>query len=372
MRKWPKDNQAALIRFYGKPPSVVEKQMVYIEPPFRMTYSGAPLTRLRFHKKAAPALAAALQKIWDFYGHDQAMIDKLGVSRTAGTFNPRKIRGSKTKWSNHAYGAAIDINSEENGLGAVRSTIPLPVIAAFKSEGAKWGGDYKGRKDNMHFEFVDSGEPERTFDKWLEVLGVTKEISQATVALPARHAEYDEDVSRVQTVLKRMNYNPGGLDGRWGGMTAGAISAFLNDRESDLSSPTSLDEFGKVLTDLDAEIEAARGAGFVRPVSQARASMTAAGLSETATDVSASRRAEKVSFWGAVGTATTATITGIGQFFSDAVEWLSPVKQFVTDLPWPVWASAALVLSSALYYISRQSGNSQRAAVKDYQEGLRQ
>ncbi len=161
MMNWPRDNQQELIAFYGDPGSRgrngVAAQLVKITPPFQMYYDGRPLKTLTFHKKAAPALMAALTEIWDRYGHDQAKIDALGISKCAGTYNPRKIRGSKTKWSNHAYGAAIDINAEENGFNA-KSTIPLVVIAAFKRQGARWGGDYRGRKDPMHFEFCRSSD----------------------------------------------------------------------------------------------------------------------------------------------------------------------------------------------------------------------
>lgn len=156
--KWPRDNQAELIRFYGNPGNgEVARQLVKVVPPFQMYYDGRPLKSLSFHKKAAPALKAALDDIWERYGRDQKMIDKLGISKCAGTYNPRKVRGSATKWSNHAFGAAIDLNAEENGFNA-KSTIPLPVIAAFKKQGARWGGDYRGRKDPMHFEFCDGGE----------------------------------------------------------------------------------------------------------------------------------------------------------------------------------------------------------------------
>lgn len=154
---WPRDNQQALIDFYGTPGPEVEAQLVPVVPPFRMTYEGKPIKSIRFHRKAATALLAALNEIWDHYGRDQATIDRLGISRYAGAYNPRFIRGSTTKWSNHAYGAAIDLNAEDNGFGKGHGTIPQPVIDAFKRQGARWGGDYKGRTDPMHFEFCDNG-----------------------------------------------------------------------------------------------------------------------------------------------------------------------------------------------------------------------
>ncbi len=157
MSKWPQDNQAALLAFYGTPGPQVEAQLVPVVPPFRMYYEGRLVGSIKFHKKCAGALAAALNEIWEHYGRDQNRIDALGISKYAGAYNPRYIRGSTTKWSNHAYGAAIDLNAEDNGFGKGHGNIPQPVIDAFKRQGARWGGDYRGRTDPMHFEFCDPG-----------------------------------------------------------------------------------------------------------------------------------------------------------------------------------------------------------------------
>lgn len=175
--RWPKDNQAALKAFYGNPATdSVAQNLVSVTPPFKMYYEGQRVAALKFHRKAAPALLAALNKAWDYYGNDQAIIDKLGISKTAGTYNRRLVRGSKTNWSNHAFGAAIDINAEENGLNTA-GNIPPVLIAAFKSEGARWGGDYSGRKDPMHFEFCDNGQPDKSFEEWLHHYGVSERVA---------------------------------------------------------------------------------------------------------------------------------------------------------------------------------------------------
>jgi D-alanyl-D-alanine carboxypeptidase len=154
---WPRDNQDALIAFYGNPGSAaLESQLVPVVPPFRMTYEGKPIGSIKFHQKAAGALLAALNEIWEAYGKDQSKIDAAGISRYDGAYNPRKIRGS-AKWSNHAFGAAIDINARENGFGTGHGTMPQIVVDAFKRQGARWGGDYKHRTDPMHFEFCGGG-----------------------------------------------------------------------------------------------------------------------------------------------------------------------------------------------------------------------
>ncbi|TMK89838.1 MAG: M15 family metallopeptidase [Actinobacteria bacterium] len=72
-------------------------------------------------------------------------------------------------WSMHAYGEAVDVNPIENpytGCGRTRERRSIPyldrsrlrkgmvtpaVVAAFRSIGWGWGGDWTGTKDYMHF-----------------------------------------------------------------------------------------------------------------------------------------------------------------------------------------------------------------------------
>jgi hypothetical protein len=67
----------------------------------------------------------------------------------------RMVRGTTDKLSTHSSGTAIDLNATKHPLGKV-GTFPLakvPMIRALaKKYGLTWGGDYQGRKDEMHFE----------------------------------------------------------------------------------------------------------------------------------------------------------------------------------------------------------------------------
>ncbi len=67
----------------------------------------------------------------------------------------RDVRGVPGKLSNHASGSAIDLNATKHPLGAVgtfdASKVPM-LRALAKKYGLTWGGDYKNRKDEMHFE----------------------------------------------------------------------------------------------------------------------------------------------------------------------------------------------------------------------------
>lgn len=73
----------------------------------------------------------------------------------------RPIRGKTTGLSNHASGTAIDLNAPRHPLGARKTFTPSQVgkireiLKDF--EGAvRWGGDYKNRADEMHFEIITS------------------------------------------------------------------------------------------------------------------------------------------------------------------------------------------------------------------------
>ncbi|MDN3278769.1 M15 family metallopeptidase [Frankia sp. RB7] len=159
MSRWPHDDPASLAAFYGDPArDEPGKQLVPVIPPFQMYYDGKPVKQILFHRKAAAALRAALDDIWNSCGRDQARIDALRISHYSGAYNHRLIRGSADRWSNHAYGAAIDFDAEHNGFNTGHGTMPQAVIDAFKRQGALWGGDYHGRTDPMHFEFC-SREP---------------------------------------------------------------------------------------------------------------------------------------------------------------------------------------------------------------------
>ena len=67
----------------------------------------------------------------------------------------RMVRGSTDRLSCHASGTAIDLNATQHPLGAI-GTFPadkVPMIRALaKKYGLAWGGDYRNRKDEMHFE----------------------------------------------------------------------------------------------------------------------------------------------------------------------------------------------------------------------------
>jgi D-alanyl-D-alanine carboxypeptidase len=166
VQPWPhQSSREEMDAFYGdprgrggKPSKEWEKQyLVPVVPPWKMIYVDkkkiSRIPRFQFNKKAAPSLVRILDAIWEHYDKDQSTIDSYGLNCFGGTYNFRPIRGS-SHISNHAYGCAIDLDPEHNRLGAEHGRMPSDVVAIFKEEGWRWGGNYHGRKDWMHFEAV--------------------------------------------------------------------------------------------------------------------------------------------------------------------------------------------------------------------------
>ncbi|MEV6879727.1 M15 family metallopeptidase [Amycolatopsis sp. NPDC051128] len=86
---------------------------------------------------------------------EQGILDDWGYA-------PRTIRGSTTTLSNHASGTAVDLNATAHPLGTdphrnfTQQEIDRIHAILARTEGCvRWGGDYTGRRDGMHFEIND-------------------------------------------------------------------------------------------------------------------------------------------------------------------------------------------------------------------------
>lgn len=68
----------------------------------------------------------------------------------------REVRGG-TSLSNHASGTALDFNAPKHPLGSegtfnTQQVISIHRIIEATQRTVRWGGDYSGRRDEMHFE----------------------------------------------------------------------------------------------------------------------------------------------------------------------------------------------------------------------------
>jgi poly-gamma-glutamate synthesis protein (capsule biosynthesis protein) len=107
----------------------------------------------------------------DYQGDDQRSM----AANNTSAYNCRRVAGTE-RWSNHAYGAAIDVNPVQNPHVTATSTAPpagrpfaaidrsatasVPtgviraggvVVRAFARIGWEWGGQWSASKDYQHF-----------------------------------------------------------------------------------------------------------------------------------------------------------------------------------------------------------------------------
>lgn len=136
--------------------------------------------RLVAHRDATEAIVAALRAAWrnDFRIRRMHLVetydgDDQRIMRADNTsaFNCRFVAGTN-RWSQHAYGRAIDINPVENPyVSSDGSVSPRkgeeyvdrsqrrrgmihdddPIVRAFRRHGWGWGGYWSSSKDYMHF-----------------------------------------------------------------------------------------------------------------------------------------------------------------------------------------------------------------------------
>jgi hypothetical protein len=155
MNKWPK--QSECMKLFGNPswPGWAAEHLVPVATPFEMHMDEIPIHSIKVNRIAASSLSRVLVAIWNNCGHSQLNVDKCGCGVYSGCWAVRPIRGGRTP-SMHSFGLAIDINAPANGLAQpVTRTLFKPdslVVKAFKDEGWVWGGDWRGRRDAMHFQ----------------------------------------------------------------------------------------------------------------------------------------------------------------------------------------------------------------------------
>jgi hypothetical protein len=168
---WPTQAEVlANTSVYGDPrgknrtqmsPAWERANIVIIKPVFKMTYAGAPVSRIRVHKHCAQSLLRVLGNLKDAAKGKQKTLDHWGVSIFGGVVAYRLMRGGN-RLSIHSYGAAIDLDPARNGMydRTPRFAEFPEVLKAFADEGWRWGGDWNGNgssadermADGMHWQ----------------------------------------------------------------------------------------------------------------------------------------------------------------------------------------------------------------------------
>lgn len=190
-----------------------------------------------------------------------------------------------------------------------------------------------------------------------DVLTEDSGVKTAPQNVQPQSSAYSLDVEIVQRKLDRLGYHDvGDLDGKWGGKTKGAITAFLNDRGVSLGEVTGL---SPAISDA---ISAALTEGWTRPISDKRANATAKDIAPNVEAVRQSlwqRLVAKVTGASAGG---VAVVTGIGSQFGAVNDQLSPVKQFFASIPGWAWFSLIAFAAFAVWLSARKAGDATVAA----------
>jgi len=105
--------------------------------------------KIRVAEKVAPLLVGLAAEFHETIEPiDKGTLDDWGYCF-------RMVRGTTDKLSNHSSGTAIDLNATKHPLGKENTFSPedaAKCVALAVKYGCKWGGTYKARKDDMHFE----------------------------------------------------------------------------------------------------------------------------------------------------------------------------------------------------------------------------
>ena len=150
------DNQ--ILSKFGEPGDTDNFVLIDLPYPMRIAWDTKVTTkRMQCHKLAAEPFKAVFRDLLAHYGLTE--LQRLGIDLFGGCVNIRTMRGSKTKWSRHAWGIAIDLDPARNGLKtkAPIAQFSKPEYKAMTDIFYKHGFIGLGREQNrdfMHFELV--------------------------------------------------------------------------------------------------------------------------------------------------------------------------------------------------------------------------
>src|ERR1700680_822492 len=158
---WPHESSAAeLEAFYGGVPAKAA-DFVDVVIPWK-----CDVQHISLHKACAPSAERVLSAVWEYVGQDQTKIDAAHLNSCAGAYNPRRNVNAPSKWSMHAYAAAIDWAAawNPNGKHWIDDGTMLPrwFIDAWLAEGWCWGGDFSKTADCMHVQGTFNKHPDGT------------------------------------------------------------------------------------------------------------------------------------------------------------------------------------------------------------------
>lgn len=145
-----------IINKYGQPGDVNQITKILLPYPMRIAWKPeTTVNSIQCHKLIATPLLNVFNELLTVYGYDS--IKEMGIDLFGGCVNVRLMRGSKSKWSRHSWGIAIDLHPEQNQLKWKKPRALFshpdykPMIDIFYKHGFL---SYGRERDNdyMHFE----------------------------------------------------------------------------------------------------------------------------------------------------------------------------------------------------------------------------
>ena len=121
-------------------------------------------------------------------------------------YAPRKIRGSTTRWSNHAWGLAVDFNAPAHPMGVAGTWgVHGPAVSQIANDlGFRWGGDYSGRKDDMHFEYMGTPADAAAYEGEDDVAYVSEEDAKFLADLRRAVEGEGSDATAVKYMIRHL------------------------------------------------------------------------------------------------------------------------------------------------------------------------
>lgn len=149
---------AQIIQKYGQPGNADNFTIIALPYPMRIAWDlKVSVQKMQCHELAAVPFTNVFNQLLTHYGLTE--LQRLGIDLFGGCVNVRLMRGSKTKWSRHAWGIAIDLDPSRNGLKVKKPIAQFckpeykPMIDIFYANGFNSYGIEKDF-DWMHFELV--------------------------------------------------------------------------------------------------------------------------------------------------------------------------------------------------------------------------
>jgi hypothetical protein len=160
---WPRERDVPA--FYGPhgTPEGRRPPLVKVPSPwtFRIAWNLAQTRSFLWaHEKTAASLTRVLNRIHHHYG--EARLRDLRLDIFSGDYDPRLMRGSRTRWSMHAWGIAYDFDDTENRLnwGADRARLARPEYHPFWAIWEAEGWVSLGRTRNYDWMHVQAARPD--------------------------------------------------------------------------------------------------------------------------------------------------------------------------------------------------------------------